>query len=56
MEASIQAVRARAIEECIQVENLEELQQLRVKFLGKKGEVTQLLRVLGGIPAEQRRW
>ncbi|MFY9435800.1 MAG: phenylalanine--tRNA ligase subunit alpha [Limnochordia bacterium] len=54
MEASIQAVRARAIEECSQVENQEELQQLRVKFLGKKGEVTQLLRGLGGIPAEQR--
>ena len=54
MEAKIQSVRASAIEECSKLENLEQLQQLRVKYLGKKGEVTQLLRGMGSIPADQR--
>jgi len=54
MEANIQSVRAKAVEECSKVETLEQLQQLRVKYLGKKGEVTQLLRNMGSLPAEQR--
>ncbi|GAB6099165.1 phenylalanine--tRNA ligase subunit alpha [Halanaerocella petrolearia] len=34
--------------------NLEELDDLRVKYLGKKGEVTQILRNVGDLPPEQR--
>ena len=36
------------------VENLAQLDQLRVGYLGKKGEVTSLLKNLGQLPAEQR--
>jgi len=35
-------------------DNLQQLDQLRVGYLGKKGEVTSLLKNLGQLPAEQR--
>ncbi|HHU76465.1 MAG TPA: phenylalanine--tRNA ligase subunit alpha [Firmicutes bacterium] len=34
--------------------NLEALEKLRVKFLGKKGEVTTLMRGMGKLPADER--
>lgn len=37
------------------VETLEALDQLRVQYLGKKGELTALLKQLGQLPPEQRR-
>ena len=54
MDTRIQSVKSKAVQEFNQSESLEELQQLRVKYLGKKGEVTQLLRTMGQIPAEER--
>lgn len=42
-DASIQAIKT-----------LEELDRLRVRFLGKRGDVTQLLRALGSLPKEER--
>lgn len=35
-------------------ETTEELEQLRISVLGKKGELTQLLRSMGGLPEEER--
>lgn len=40
MDTRIQSVKSKAVQEFNQSESLEELQQLRVKYLGKKGEVT----------------
>lgn len=37
------------------VDNLEALDQIRVQYLGKKGELTALLKQLGQLPPEQRR-
>lgn len=37
-----------------EVKNLDELEDLRVKFLGKKGMITDVLRQMGKIPAEER--
>ena len=34
--------------------NLQELEQVKVEFLGKKGELTQQLKSLGKLPAEER--
>lgn len=31
-----------------------DLQQVRVRFLGRKGELTALMKGMGGLPAEQR--
>jgi phenylalanyl-tRNA synthetase alpha chain len=36
-------------------DNLETLDQVRVNYLGKKGELTSLLKTLGQLPAEQRK-
>ncbi len=36
------------------VQNLDELNQVRVQFLGKKGVLTQYLKTLGSLPAEER--
>ena len=41
----------KAIGECDSVELLE---QLRVKYLGKKGELTAILRQMGKLSAEER--
>jgi len=37
-----------------EVQDLSALEELRIRFLGKKGLITQLLKELGGLPAEQR--
>jgi len=34
--------------------NLQELEQVKIEFLGKKGELTQQLKSLGKLPAEER--
>ena len=36
------------------VESLEQLEELRVKFCGKKGELTELLRSMGSLSPEDR--
>ena len=45
-EASIQAVLAAG--------DVDDLEQLRVKYLGKKGELTGILRQMGRLSAEER--
>lgn len=37
-----------------EIKTLQELQELKVKYLGKKGEVTSMLKGLGGMSAEER--
>jgi len=34
--------------------SLEEVEQLRVRYLGRKGQVTELLRGMGSVPPEER--
>ncbi|NLY50762.1 MAG: phenylalanine--tRNA ligase subunit alpha, partial [Firmicutes bacterium] len=45
-EAAVQAVEA--------AQTLEELDGLRVRFLGRKGELTQILRSMKDVPPEER--
>ena len=40
--------------ELLSAETLDALQGIRIRFLGKKGEVTSLLKRLGSLPAEDR--
>lgn len=40
-----------AVDQCA---DLQQLDQIRSKVLGKKGELTELLKSVGGLPAEQR--
>ncbi|HHT42560.1 MAG TPA: phenylalanine--tRNA ligase subunit alpha [Firmicutes bacterium] len=52
--SKVEEIKASALEACSQAESVKELEQVRVRFLGKKGELTLLLRGMGQLPAEQR--
>ncbi len=43
-----------ALEQLNQSKNIDELERIRVNFLGKKGELTQVLRAMGGLSKEER--
>jgi len=51
----LQALTAKAQSDIEAVDNLDALDQIRVSYLGKKGELTSLLKTLGSLPAEQRK-
>ncbi len=51
----LQKLTADAQQKINAADNLDVLDQIRVDFLGKKGELTSLLKTLGKLPAEQRK-
>lgn len=54
MQGKIQEIRESALAACSQAQTVQELNQVRVKFLGKKGELTALLRGMGQLSPEER--
>lgn len=54
MKEQFEALRAQALEELKTLESLKELEDFRVRYMGKKGSVTGLLRGMGALPAEER--
>lgn len=54
MKEKLNAIRERAKQELTAAVSREELDALRVKFLGKKGELTAILKQMGGLSAEER--
>ena len=54
MKEQMQHLRQTALEGILGVETAEQLEELRVKYLGKKGELTAILRQMGGLSAEER--
>ena len=54
MKEQLNAIHERARAELARIDSLEKLDALRVKFLGKKGELTALLKQMGGLSAEER--
>lgn len=54
MKERLMEIKQRAIEEIKEVIDMEELDKKRVEFLGKKGEITQVLRGMGKLSAEER--
>lgn len=54
MRDQLEALRQDAVTAVQEVRNLEELRQCRVKYLGKKGALTHVLRGMGGLPPEER--
>ena len=54
MKNQVEALRATALDELAKLSTLKELEDFRIRFLGKKGEVTALLRGMGAVPAEER--
>jgi phenylalanyl-tRNA synthetase alpha chain len=51
----LQALTAKAQSDIAAADNLDALDQIRVAYLGKKGELTSLLKTLGSLPAEERK-
>ena len=51
----LQKLTADAQEKIDAADNLDDLDQIRVDYLGKKGELTSLLKTLGTLPAEERK-
>lgn len=54
MKDLLNKIRERALTELEKTNKLEELEQIRVKYQGKKGELTQVLRGMGGLSPEER--
>ncbi|MBR6739651.1 MAG: phenylalanine--tRNA ligase subunit alpha [Clostridia bacterium] len=54
MKQQLEALRAKAVETLSSVNTAAELEEFRVKVLGKKGELTAILRQMGSLSAEER--
>ena len=54
MTDSLKKIREEAVKRLSEVRDMAELDELRVKYLGKKGELTSILKQMGSLPAEER--
>ena len=54
IETELETLRQDADKAIAQTVNLEELEQLRILYLGKKGQLSQILRAMGKLSAEDR--
>ena len=54
MKEQIANIKEQSVKEISNAKNLKELNELRVKYLGKKGELTVILRGMGGLSPEER--
>lgn len=54
MKEQIEQIKSTAKEEILKVEDLKSLVDLKVKYLGKKGELTSVLRGMGALSPEER--
>ena len=54
MKAELEAIAKQALEELKASKDLKSLDAVRVKYLGKKGELTAILKQMGKLSAEER--
>ncbi|MBR6044796.1 MAG: phenylalanine--tRNA ligase subunit alpha [Ruminococcus sp.] len=54
MKEQLRSIEERAKAELEKVSDMKLLEEIRVKFLGKKGELTAILKQMGGLSAEER--
>ena len=54
MKELMQKLRESSIKEILDCDNAERLEAMRVRYLGKKGELTAVLRQMGSLSAEER--
>lgn len=54
MKTQLEEIRCTAKNLLAEAESIREIEELRVKFLGKKGELTAILKQMGGLSAEER--
>ncbi|MCD7769251.1 MAG: phenylalanine--tRNA ligase subunit alpha, partial [Oscillospiraceae bacterium] len=54
MENKLRQLKDRSLQEICQADTLEALESIRVKYLGKKGELTAILKQMGSLSPEER--
>ena len=54
MKEQLQSLRTQALDELATLNTPKDLEDFRVRYMGKKGSVTGLLRGMGALPAEER--
>lgn len=54
MKEMLEQIKARALQELEQAEDMSRLESLRIQLLGKKGELTAVLKQMGKLSAEER--
>ena len=54
MKSALEAIRAAAHEQLQNTADLKDLEEIRIKFLGKKGELTAILKQMGKLTPEER--
>ncbi|MEG2353812.1 MAG: phenylalanine--tRNA ligase subunit alpha [Clostridium sp.] len=54
MKEKLELIKMKALEELKEAVNKDSIESLRVKYLGKKGELTAILRGMGNLSAEER--
>ena len=54
MKEQIEKIQNEALEKICAAKDLKELNDIRVKYLGKKGELTSVLRGMGSVSPEER--
>jgi phenylalanyl-tRNA synthetase alpha chain len=54
MEQKLDDIRTEALAAIKAAENIDTIEEIRIKYLGRKGALTLILRSLGNIPSEQR--
>ena len=54
MQEKINQIKQSALEEIGKVQDSKDLNEVKVKYLGKKGELTQVLRGMGTLSPEER--
>lgn len=54
MKQQLESIKAAALDAINAARNAQDIDAVRVKYLGKKGELTAILKQMGGLPAEER--
>ncbi|NLX63884.1 MAG: phenylalanine--tRNA ligase subunit alpha [Clostridiaceae bacterium] len=54
MKQQLEAIRKQALDKLAQISDLKELEEIKVAYLGKKGELTRILKGMGALSAEER--
>lgn len=54
MKEKLEQIKNQAVEALRSAKDLKEIDDVRVRFLGKKGELTAILKQMGGLSAEER--
>ena len=53
MKQQLEAIQKQALDKLAQISEIRELEDLKVAYLGKKGKLTQILKGMGALSAEE---